>query len=65
MCRHVVATSRRFLSEALSLGRDLRYPPLREVVKLTLLAVVAIAALMLLVHAMDLGFYRLLVKHSQ
>lgn len=47
------------------MGRDLRYPPLREVVKLTLLAVVAIAALMLLVHAMDLGFYRLLVKHSQ
>lgn len=51
-----------FVSDALSLGRDLQYPPFREVLKLTLLAVAAIGILMLLVSAMDSVFYKFLAE---
>ncbi len=64
VCRQSFIISRTFLADAWSMGRDLRYPSLREVIRLTLTAIAAIGVLMLLVSAMDLGFSLLLSKHA-
>ena len=53
--------SKRFLTDSVTMGRDLKYPPFGEVVTLTLLAVVAIVCLMLVVATMDLSFHKLLI----
>jgi len=62
MCRRMLVYLKIFVSDAVSLARELKHPPFREVVKLTLLAVAAIGMLMLLISAMDFVFYKILAE---
>jgi hypothetical protein len=64
MCRRRLVIVKIFVADALSFRKDLKYPPIRGVLKLALLTVAVIGMLMLLISAMDYVFYKLLAEHK-